>query len=145
MQARDVGRFSKISCRSQSLRGRIGFSFCAYGTFLLRFSAFFESHHEGNTNLDLLVPPKAARLLSRMSDISPDELLALQILAQNIEANCVQFRSQLAWKKLHDDGIVNTSPLIFQKLEHLGLLISTASEEVQFSQGELEALPDFSK
>ena len=106
------------------------------------FSELFQSFQSGKLDLDLLEPRKGARIYSRLENISSDEVLALQTISRNYEPSCVYFRSQIAWEKLLEDKIVSSSPMIFPKLEQLGLIYSTQTENMDFTIQDIEQLPD---
>lgn len=106
------------------------------------FSDLFQSFQLEKLDLDLLEPRKGARIYSRMENISSDEVLALQTISRNYDPSCVHFRSQIAWQKLLEDGIVSSTPMIFSKLEQLGLIYSTQTEYIEFSVQDIEQLPD---
>ena len=55
-----LGAFLKSHAGVNLSEDELDSVFVRMGHSFFGFSAFFESHHEGNTNLDLLVPPKAA-------------------------------------------------------------------------------------
>ena len=83
---------------------------------------FYESYLYEESNLDLLEYPRNAPLLNRLSTISSEEVLAIQMISELATPIVCKLRAEFAWHKLAEEGVVLTQSGVFETLCSLDIL-----------------------
>ena len=108
---------------------------------------FVDSFVNSNTNLDLLECPRNAPLLNRLSTISDEEILAIQMISELATPIACKLRCMLAWDKLAKEGVVQTQSGVFETLCSLDILQDWFDADESPSDDELhevlEKIPAF--
>jgi len=108
---------------------------------------FVESYAESKTNLDLLECPRNAPLLNRLSTISDEEILAIQMISELETPIACKLRCMVAWDKLAKKGIVQNKSGVFETLCSLDILQDWFDADEIPSDGEinevLQKIPAF--
>ena len=110
---------------------------------------FVQSYVNSEANLDLLECPRNAPLLNRLSTISEEEILAIQMISELATPIACKLRCMVAWDKLVDEGVVQTPNGVFETLCSLDILQVWFDEDEIPSDDEigevLEKMPSFLK
>jgi hypothetical protein len=108
---------------------------------------FVQSYAESKTNLDLLECPRNAPLLNRLSTISDEEILAIQMISELATPIACKLRCMVAWDKLAKEGVVQTQSGVFETLCSLDILQDWFDADESPSDDELhevlEKIPAF--
>ena len=83
---------------------------------------FVHAYANSDTNLNLLECPRNAPLLNRLSTISDEEILAIQMISELATPIVCKLRAEFAWHKLAEEGVVQTKSGVFETLCSLDIL-----------------------
>ena len=110
---------------------------------------FVDSFVNSETNLNLLECPRDAPLLNRLSTISDEEILAIQMISELTTPIACKLRCMVAWDKLAKEGVVQTQSGVFETLCSLDILQDWFDTDEIPSEDEfhevLEKIPAFLK
>ena len=108
---------------------------------------FFEALAKERVDYDLLEYPLDAPLQNRLTSLSNDELLALQLISETVKPIVGAFRAEIAWTYLLREEIVSSPVSIFNTLCLLGIAQEYHSPEQtptadQINDEFLEKIPE---
>ena len=99
---------------------------------------FAQSAREGDSNLDLLEPPQEMGFLNRLSSLTNDEQLCIQIVSSLITPVASKIRCHLAWEILRKHRLVNSSSNIFQTLCSFDILREWMDDKQMPTMGDID-------